>query len=128
MEGIRAKILVVDDDATLLSLLIDTLSAIGYNATGASSGARALELLAESGFDLMITDIRMPQMDGLRLRDRVRRLYPEMPVLFVTGVALPDIIAQASPDGVLEKPFRISRIEALIESALASTPFASGSN
>ena len=124
MEGIRAKILVVDDDAALLSLLIDTLSAIGYNATGAGSGARALELLAESAFDLMITDIRMPEMDGLRLRDRVRRLYPEMPVLFVTGVALPDIIAQASPDGVLEKPFRISQIEALIESTLASTPFA----
>jgi len=128
MEESGTNILVVDDDSALLSLLIDTLCAIGHNATGAGSGKMALDILAEQPFDLMITDIRMPEMDGLKLRDRVKRLYPEMPVLFVTGVAYPDIIAQASPDGVLAKPFRISQIEALIESTLASTPFASGSN
>lgn len=122
MDGSRVKILVVDDDDMLLSLLVDTLAAIGYDATGASSGRKALAILEAARFELMITDIRMPEMDGLRLRDRVKRLYPEMPVLFVTGVAYPDIIAQASPDGVLAKPFRISQIEALIESTLASTP------
>ncbi len=123
----QADILVVDDDPLLLSLLVDTLSAIGYNATGADGGRRALELLEQSRYDLLITDIRMPEIDGLRLRDRVKRLYPEMPVLFVTGVAFPDIIAQASPDGVLAKPFRISQIEALIEATLSSTPFSADS-
>ncbi|PWB76242.1 hypothetical protein C3F09_00770 [candidate division GN15 bacterium] len=127
MDQSRARILVVDDDPLLLSLLVDTLGAIGYAATGADGGRSALEMLEQSRFDLLITDIRMPDIDGLRLRDRVKRLYPEMPVLFITGVAFPDIIAQASPDGVLAKPFRISQIEALIESALASTPFSTDS-
>ncbi len=127
MNDSRANVLVVDDDDSLLSLLIDTLSAIGYTATGAGSGRRALEILADERFDLMITDIRMPEMDGLRLRDRVKRLYPEMPVVFVTGVAYPDIIAQASPDGVLAKPFRIAQIEELIESALDANRLSSTS-
>ena len=70
--------------------------------------------------------------DGLglrfaRLRDRVKRLYSQMPVVFVTGVAYPDIIAQASPDGVLEKPFRIAQIEELIESTLEAGRFSSSS-
>jgi CheY-like chemotaxis protein len=127
MEDVRANILVVDDDEALRSLLIDTLSAIGYAATGAESGRRALELLSRSQFDMMITDIRMPEMDGLKLRDRVRRLLPDLPVLFVTGVAYPDIIAQASPDGVLAKPFRIAQIEELIESTLGTNRFSSSS-
>jgi DNA-binding NtrC family response regulator len=127
MGDVRANILVVDDDASLRSLLIDTLAAIGYAAKGADSGKQALEILLGSRFDMMITDIRMPEMDGLKLRDRVRRLYPNMPVLFVTGVAYPDIIAQASPDGVLAKPFRIAQIEELIESTLDSSRFSSSS-
>ena len=127
MDEAQANILVVDDDASLRSLLIDTLSAIGYTATGAESGRRALEILADARFDMMITDIRMPEMDGLKLRDRVKRLYPEMPVVFVTGVAYPDIIAKASPDGVLEKPFRIAQIEELIQSTLDAGRFSSSS-
>lgn len=128
MDEIKANILVVDDDTALRSLLIDTLAAIGYAATGAESGKRALETLTASRFDMMITDIRMPEMDGLKLRDRVKRLYPEMPVLFVTGVAYPDIIAQASPDGVLAKPFRIAQIEELIEATLDSSRYSSSSH
>lgn len=127
MEQFRPNILVVDDDPALLSLLIDTLLAIGYNATGSANGVRALEVLAETSFALMITDIRMPKLNGLQLRDRVRRLYPDMPILFVTGVAYSDIIAQASPEGVLAKPFRISQIEEMIESALNSTQLPSAS-
>jgi len=127
MEQFRPNILVVDDDPALLSLLIDTLLAIGYNATGAANGVRALEVLAETSFALMITDIRMPKLNGLQLRDKVKRLYPDMPILFVTGVAYPDIIAQASPEGVLAKPFRISQIEEMIESTLNSTQLPSAS-
>ena len=127
MEDSRAKILVVDDDPLLLSLLLDTLSAIGYEATGAHSGMRALEILKSSAFDLMVTDIRMPELDGLKLRDQVKREWPEMPVVFITGVVYPDIIAQASPDGLLAKPFRIAQIEELIETTLNSASLPSSS-
>ena len=119
MESQRAHILVVDDDASLLNLLVDTLTAIGYKATGVNGGARALEALSERSFDLLVTDIRMPEIDGLQLLEKVRNLYSNLPVLFITGVSLPETFAQASPDGVLMKPFRISHIEELIEKTLA---------
>ncbi|HUV30564.1 MAG TPA: response regulator [Acidobacteriota bacterium] len=115
----KPKILVVDDDADLLELLVDTLDTIGYEAVGASGGVEALAKLRESSYSLMITDIRMPDVDGLQLLKKVRRHYARMPVLFITGVATRDIIGQASPDGFLAKPFRISQIEQLIENALA---------
>jgi DNA-binding NtrC family response regulator len=68
----------------------------------------------------MITDIKMPNMDGIGLLKRARRYHPDLPVLFITGVASEDIIGEASPDGFLAKPFRISRLEELIENALVA--------
>lgn len=115
----KANILVVDDDAHLLSLLVDTLTSIGYRVTGAPGGIEALEKLNSGKFDLMITDIKMPGVDGITLLKKVRRHFPKLPVLFITGVASDDIIGRASPDGFLAKPFRISHIENLIENTLA---------
>ncbi len=121
MSSRQAEVLVVDDDANLLTLLVDTLKAIGYSATGVSGGRKALEILADRAFDLLITDIKMPDMDGIQLLKRVRATYTNLPVLFITGVSLPDTFAQASPDGLLMKPFRISHIEELIEKTLAAS-------
>ena len=59
-------------------------------------------------------------MDGLALLKRLRRHYPELPVLFVTGIATEETMQAASPDGYLNKPFRIGRLEELIESTLAA--------
>ena len=119
MENPRATILVVDDDATLRDLLVDTLDAVGYRTTGASDGIEALQKLKEQMFDLMITDIKMPHIDGIALLKKVRRRYPKLPVLFITGVATPEVIGRASPEGFLAKPFRISLIEELIEDTLS---------
>jgi len=118
----KARILVVDDDATLLDLLVDTLTAIGYHATGVYGGLEALEALSTGCFDLLITDIKMPGMDGIMLSRKVRRLHPGLPILFITGVATPEIIGRASPDGFLAKPFRINHMEELIESTLKDRP------
>jgi DNA-binding NtrC family response regulator len=117
-ESSKVNILVVDDDPVLLDLLVDTLTSIGYDAVAAPGGAEALDILKNREFDLMITDIKMPDVDGIQLLKKVRRYYSRMPVLFITGVASPDIIGSASPDGFLAKPFRISQIERLIEQAL----------
>ncbi len=115
----QAHILVVDDDPLLRELLQDTLDAIGYTAEAAVDGHDALERMKQSRFDLVITDIKMPGMDGITLHKRIRRLYPDLPVLFITGVASPEIIGQASPVGFLAKPFRISHMEELIREALS---------
>lgn len=115
-----AEILVVDDDANLLELLVDTLTTIGYTATGVNGGLEALEVLQKRDFDLMITDIKMPELDGIALLKKVRRMYPKMPVLFITGVATNEVIGRATADGFLAKPFRISHIEQLIEDTLGN--------
>ncbi|HPC11739.1 MAG TPA: response regulator, partial [candidate division Zixibacteria bacterium] len=112
------RLLVVDDDPLLRELLQDTLDTLGYRVTAAADGIEALERLAQGSFDLVITDIKMPGMDGIALLKRVNRLYPDLPVLFITGVASPEVIGQASPVGFLAKPFRISHIERLISDAL----------
>lgn len=114
----ETRLLVVDDDAQLLDLLQDTLTSIGYGDEGASDGVEALQKLRGGQYDLMITDIRMPGMDGISLLKKVRRYYPRLPVLFITGLTTPEIIGQVSADGFLAKPFRISHIEELIENAL----------
>jgi two-component system response regulator TctD len=113
-----ARILVVDDDPLLLELLTDTLTAIGYETAAASDGAIALDMLQTEQYDLMISDIKMPRVDGLQLLRRVRRHYPRLPVLFITGVASQETIGSVSPDGILAKPFRIAHIESMIQQAL----------
>jgi len=113
------NILVVDDDRHLLELLIDTLTAIGYESMGVSDGLEALECLKTHKFDLVISDIRMPGLDGIGLLRKIRRYYSDLPVLFITGVDMPEVIGKASPDGLLAKPFRISHIEEMINDALS---------
>ncbi|RKX25466.1 MAG: hypothetical protein DRP47_09780 [Candidatus Zixiibacteriota bacterium] len=119
MKKSEIHILVVDDDNNLRELLIDTLEGIGYPAEAAVDGIEALEKLRKTPYDLMISDIKMPGIDGIRLLHKTRRYYPDMPVILITGYATPEIMGRASPDGFLAKPFRISAMEQLIEEALA---------
>ena len=126
MSHTKGRVLVVDDDPMLLSLLVDTLQTIGYEVVGALGGAQALDLLARSRFDLMVTDIKMPDIDGIQLLKMARHLYAGMPVLFITAYASPQMIGEAAPDGFLSKPFRIQHIEALIERTLARKAGSSG--
>ncbi len=118
MNKSAARILVVDDDSRLLGLLTETLAAIGYSAEDASSAKEALAKLAESKFHLIISDIKMPEMDGLSLLSRIRENYPGLPVIFITGQPRLDLVRLANAEGILTKPFRISNLEDLIEQAL----------
>lgn len=113
------RILVVDDDLRLLKLLSDTLTTIGYKATTVTSASDALSRLANKSFDLVISDISMPEMDGFELLGKIRKAYPKLPVIFITGLARPDMIGKAHPEGFLAKPFRISNLEELIERTLS---------
>jgi len=79
------KVLVVDDDDRIRSLLLDTLSALGYHALGAKNGEEALTLLETEKLDMVITDVRMPKMNGLSLLKNIKNLNPLLPVLIITG-------------------------------------------
>jgi CheY-like chemotaxis protein len=113
-----AKILLVDDDRRLLNLLEDTLASIGYSTTSVQSGKEALDYLSVTTPDLVISDISMPEMDGLELLQRIRSSYPKLPVIFITGTAKPDVVGRANPEGFLAKPFRISNLEDVITRTL----------
>ncbi len=66
------KILVVDDDERIRSLLVDTLSTLGYFSMGAKSAEEALSLLAKEKIDLVVTDVRMPKLNGLSLLKNIK--------------------------------------------------------
>src|SRR4029450_14089530 len=105
-----ARILVVDDEAELATLMRDMLERGGYEFATAESGAIALELLDTARFDAVVSDLRMPDMDGAALWRAVSTRHPPLArrMLFVTGDTLsPDasrFLAQAGARN-LDKPF-----------------------
>jgi diguanylate cyclase (GGDEF)-like protein len=104
----KAKILVVDDEATVRSVLIQVLEEDGYTVTGAGSGTRALEILERDSFDLVITDIKMPGITGLELLEKVKERYPDTQVIIITSYASLDTSLSALRNGAYDylfKPF-----------------------
>ncbi|MEN9560540.1 MAG: hypothetical protein RLZZ502_1751, partial [Pseudomonadota bacterium] len=103
-----ADLLLVDDDADLLKLISLRLTAGGYRVRTAASGEQALAQLAVSRPAVVITDLRMPGMDGMKLFHLISREYPALPVIILTAHgSIPDAVA-ATQDGVfgyLTKPF-----------------------
>ncbi len=117
-----AKILVVDDDEVIRHLLVDTLSTLGYQTWGAANGEEALATLNQKKVDIVITDIKMPKLDGVRLLKKIKETQPDLPVLIITAYNFAysqDQAVTSGADGFLAKPFRIGKIEDLIKTVLA---------
>jgi len=108
MGGNRPRLLLVDDDAGLLRLLSLRLTAAGYEVSAVESGEQALARLPAFDPHLIITDLRMPGMDGMTLFDRVHATRPDLPVLVLTAHGtIPDAF-NAAARGVfsyLTKPY-----------------------
>jgi len=101
----KLAILAVDDDRLVLNNTAAILEDGGHRVLQAVSGRQALQILAEEKVDLLVTDYAMPEMTGAQLADAVRKGWPELPVLMVSGYAeLPDGAAVGVPR--LAKPFR----------------------
>ena len=104
-------VLVVEDEAILRAAIRRLLEGDGYAVVEADQGAKALELLRDSGgrnINLVLTDLRMPVMDGRQLAAALARLYPRMPILFMSGFTaqLLDLRLVSPHVDVLAKPFR----------------------
>jgi len=117
----RKKILVVDDEPDVVSTLIESLEALGYQADGAENGVIALKLLKKSKYDLVITDIRMPEKNGIDLMKDIQIAYPDVLVVIITGYTMaypPEQAFREGADGYIAKPFRINQIDELLAKLL----------
>jgi DNA-binding NtrC family response regulator len=116
-----ATILVVDDEPVVLEALRRLLRADGYDVVAAESGEEALTRLAQQRCDIMVTDIRMPGLNGLEVLQRSRDLQPRLGVILVSGYATLDTAIEAlrlGADDLLLKPFELEDLRASVQRVL----------
>src|SRR3954463_6699466 len=117
----RPRVLVVDDEATIRDLLSKTLALAEYDVDLAPDGRSALDRLRMIPYDLLITDLKMPGVDGLTVIREARRLKADLPVIIITGFSNEASAIEAvnlGVSGYLTKPFRVPRVLAAAAKAL----------
>jgi len=117
----RVKILVIDDDESLRRILEYNLAQEGYAVLSAASGEQGLELLKREGADLVVTDVRMPGMNGLQLLEGVRKVDPNIQVIIITAFGTIEMAVEAMKVGAfhyISKPFNRDELKLTIKKAL----------
>jgi excisionase family DNA binding protein len=117
----RPRVLIVDDEATIRDLLSKTLALAEYDVDLAHDGRTAVERLRIIPYDLLITDLKMPGVDGLSVIREARRLKADIPVIIITGFSTEASAIEAvnlGVSGYLTKPFRVPRVLAAASKAL----------
>jgi len=115
----KHSILVVDDELLIRDLLYDFFQDQGWEISIADNGKKAMEILKSKDVDLLLTDIKMPEMDGLDLTGYVRENYPELPVILMTGFPSVDSAVtalRAKVEDYIIKPFNINQLYKTVES------------
>ncbi len=116
-------IMTVDDAATMRKMIVFTLAAAGYQLIEAEDGAAALKQLRERSVDLVITDVNMPNMDGLELTRQLRTLghFQKTPILLLTTESDPEMKSRgraAGATGWIVKPFKQEQLLAVVSKVL----------
>jgi CheY-like chemotaxis protein len=104
------SVLIVDDNPAMANALHDILVLEGFTTFMASSGAKALRILADHPVDVLITDVIMPEMDGVELYRRTRLAHPQLITVLMTAYAADELIQQGMTEGIktiLTKPIDI---------------------
>ena len=112
-----ASILVVDDENSMREFLEIMLTKEGYQVATAASGGEAIDLLKKSDFDLVITDIRMKEIDGLEVLKKCKEFHPNTIVILISAYASTSTAVEAMKWGAydyLPKPFKVREIKAVI--------------
>lgn len=118
-----ARILVVDDEESIRAFVERALGLDGHTVMTAGDGAEALDVLVEHTFDLMLSDIRMPLMDGIALALSAGRDCPDMTILLMTGFADQrerTVDLETLIHDVVTKPFSLAQIRDAVAGALAA--------
>lgn len=120
-----ARILVAEDEETVRAFVTRALEHFGHSVKAVADGGAALQALHAESFDLLLTDIVMPVMDGIALALKVTSAWPDMPVILMTGFAaekqrahnLDELIHE-----VVSKPFTLDQIGMTVANALEKKP------
>lgn len=112
------RILFVDDDKDILSMVEQYLKMQGYNITTVDSGLKALDLVKEQGIDIVFTDYKMPEFNGLELLAAIKQYRPAVEVVVVTGYGSMESAIQAMKFGsydYMQKPFKLDHLKLIID-------------
>ena len=116
-----SRILIVDDELSIVDVLKSLLAREGHTVETATDGATALKKLRENVFDLLITDIRLPEVDGITLLRQARELQSHLAVIVITAYAKVDNAVEAMKNGAFDyvtKPFKFDEILLTVQRAL----------
>ena len=119
--GSAMKILLAEDDSDMRRFLVKALEKAGYAVQAFDNGASAYERLREEPFSLLLTDIVMPEMDGIELARRATELDPDLKVMFITGFAAVALNPESNTPRdakVLSKPFHLRELVNEVEKIL----------
>jgi CheY-like chemotaxis protein len=119
-----SRILVIDDEAAVRKVIVRMLTSAGHEVTAAPDGAAGLRLWRETGADLVLTDLHMPEMNGVEVIRALRAAAPALPVIAMSGTGttpeadLLQAVQQLGSIGVLGKPFSWEELLTVIAAAL----------
>ncbi len=119
------RILIIEDDDEMRSLLEDFLKEEGYRADSAPNGPEGLRKASEESFDLVITDIRMPGLTGLDILSTIKKFRGEMPVVVITAFGGEEVYRRSiarGADAYLEKPIHFSKLRCLLHDLVPPKP------
>lgn len=115
------RILIVDDEQFMVHMLSRILKLLGYETIGAFGGQQALNIFHREPVDLVLSDIHMPEMNGLELTEVIKHEKPDMPVILITGYGINNENngqRRVKADALLSKPFKIADLKRTIENVL----------
>jgi two-component system cell cycle response regulator CpdR len=120
-QQLARRIILAEDDESMRGFLERALARAGYNVTAFANGRDAFERLRREPFTLLLTDIVMPQMDGIELARRASELDPDLKIMFITGFAAVTLNNETPKDArVLSKPFHLKDLVREVDRLLAA--------
>ena len=116
----RLRLLIAEDEKNIRDLLVELLSDEDREIVVVHNGVEAVHQLRENFYDLLITDLMMPELDGLEVLHQAKKLYPQILVMIITGYASLETAIQAIKEGAydyLRKPFRLEELKISVDNA-----------
>ncbi|HEY9161126.1 MAG TPA: response regulator [Desulfomonilia bacterium] len=122
----QSKILIVDDSQELTEVIHEYMEACGFIVDTTTESTDALRLIAANGYDVIVSDIHMPGMDGLELMGLIKDRHPDLPVVLITGYSISEarkIALEKGADAFVAKPFHMKEILDVVTGVLNKKRF-----